>query len=189
MPSNVGSQSSLPLDPYFIAAPDFNPVFDAFDDLDLLLANLSLKVAIDYPSLLSSQSSLPLSSQFKVATSQMSSQSSLPLGSQSSPRSLCDHGASLVRTDVECQDDCYILSECAHVNELLAEFVGYFFMFEAQCKYEIDVMWSYIYDDEWAWSLGFILSTVGGYEVFLSHFASSSSPRIIEFYCDCDLAV
>ena len=41
---------------------------------------------------------------------------------------MCDHGASLARPDAECQDDCYILSECAHVNELLAEFVGYFLM-------------------------------------------------------------
>ena len=179
---SFGASDALVVLPW--ASPDMNPVFDCFDQLDSMLANLSFKVAFDLaPSNNSTSLSTTSSSGHAITVDSTSSQDVLfkccRIHDLLPRSSLCDassvHLGALGALAFEPSLD------CLRIQELLAKFLQCYWLFEVHCLDEIDVV-SY-YADSSSWSLELIKSCLVEYEILFEHFSKSSVPRILEVHC------
>ena len=179
-----------------MACPDFNPVFDAFDEMDAVLAKLCFKVAIDFTPILQTigvpiqvGGNSHVASHETIAVSLPSSPS--PLTSLSVPNELpsssdCQHNrftAYSIHMPVT-KPEFISLPDCCRVYDLLAKFVGCYLLFEVECLDELFDLQSDI-NAGVVWNPGFIISCLLEFEMFFKHFSDSHSPRIIEFFPDC----
>ena len=179
--------------------PDLNPLFDVFDELDHLLANLSFRTAVDFSAFAHDQSigiSLSLSStcSSSIACFPATCRSTLSSGvnDELSLSSTCS--SSIVCLPASCgstlsngANDQQLVQEvlflCCHITELLTGFFAYYQLYEVACLDEIEDMRAHLIAGV-QWNPDFILSCFGEFDVFFEHFASSSFPRIIEVFPD-----
>jgi hypothetical protein len=152
-------------------APDMNPVFDCFDQLDSMLANLSFKVAADLA---------PSTNSMCVATSPCSGHV-ITTASISSQDVLSECDASSVHLGALDSLASQPSHDCLHIQKLLVKLLQCYWRFEVHLLDEVDVV-NY-YADSRGWSLDFIKSCLVEYEIFLEHFSKSAVPRILEVHC------
>jgi hypothetical protein len=181
--------------PCQFTCPDLNPLFDVFDELDHLLANLSFLVADDLFAFLHDQ---PIGMSLTMSSTCSSSLVCLPASCCSTLPSSANDGLSLSSTcsssDACLPDSCgltlssgaddrqfvqEVLSLCCHHHDLLIRLSSYYQLYEVACLGEIDDMRVYI-DSRVRWSPDFILCCFGEFFVFFEHFASNRFPLFIE---------
>ena len=139
-------------------------MLDSFDGVDLVLARLSFKNAIDF-SVVCAQQSLPLSSRPRFSVQLESSGVVSQFSSLGFDNSIFDPDVS---------------KQCCRTRMLLHRFLG-----EYQAL--VDNFLNEIYDDveeclDYDWPLAFFESLVYMFKQYFTHFASSSTPRVFNVF-------